>query len=116
MSRPRFFTDEDVHGTVARLLRTAGFDALSTPETGRIGASDESQLDWADREGRVLVTFNVSDFARIHHQWMKSARGHAGIVVSQQRPPGDLVRRLARLAASLNALDMRDRLEFLANW
>ena len=37
MTRVRFFTDEDVHGQVAVQLRAMGFDALSTPEAGRLG-------------------------------------------------------------------------------
>ena len=44
MSQIRFFTDEDVYRTVAAALRRGGFDALSTPESGRLGESDEDQL------------------------------------------------------------------------
>lgn len=63
MSKPRFFTDEDIYGAAAIALRRVGFDAVSTPETGRIRTSDESQLVWAVGEGRTLVTFNVAHFA-----------------------------------------------------
>jgi len=34
MTPIRFFTDEDVYGAIAPALRTAGFDAVSTPEFG----------------------------------------------------------------------------------
>src|SRR5206468_1368772 len=98
MSTPRFFTDEDIYGAVAVALSRAGFDAVSTPETGRLGTSDESQLDWAAGEGRVLVTFNVAHFARLHTTWLRQGRHHAGIVVSSQRPIGDVLRRLLHLA------------------
>lgn len=66
MSPTRFFTDEDVYSAVAPALRRAGKDALSTPETERVGQSDASQLAWAGSEGRVLVTFNVAHFAGLH--------------------------------------------------
>jgi hypothetical protein len=33
---------------------------ISTPEAGRLSESDESQLQWAARQGRVLVSFKVS--------------------------------------------------------
>jgi hypothetical protein len=112
----RFFTDEDVYGGVAEQLRASGFDAVSTPEAGRLGESDESQLDWASKENRVLVTFNVADFARLHHAWMASARHHSGVIVSSQRPIGDLLRRLNNLARALESQVMKDRLEFLSNW
>ena len=66
MSPLRFFTDEDVYGAVATALRVLEIDAISTPETGRRGQSDESQLEWASAEGRVLITFNVAHFAELH--------------------------------------------------
>jgi hypothetical protein len=111
-----FFTDEDIHGQVALQLRAAGFDALSTPEAGRLGRTDPDQLEWAAHVGRALVTFNVSDFARLHHDWMIQGRHHCGVIVSQQRPLGDLLRRLLRLGRSLGAAEMIDRLEYLSNW
>ena len=58
---------------------------ISTPETGRLGESDESQLQWASEEGRILITFNVAHFADLHSQCMKQGRHHAGIVVSPSR-------------------------------
>jgi len=116
MSAIRFFTDEDVYGAVARALRSAGIDAVSTPETGRLGESDESQLDWARAEQRAIVTFNVAHFAALHGIWLRQGRHHAGIVLSSQRPLGDLVRRLLRLTAALDSEAMSDRLEFLSDW
>ncbi|MGA2619925.1 MAG: DUF5615 family PIN-like protein [Thermoguttaceae bacterium] len=116
MSALRFFTDEDVYGAVATALQRAGIDAISTPQTGRRRQPDESQLAWASAEGRVLVTFNVAHFARLHSNWAGQGRHHAGIVVSNQRPIGDVVRRLLHLAAARDAESMRDRLDFLGDW
>jgi hypothetical protein len=59
----RFFTDEDVYGSIAPALRGSGYDAASTPEAGRIGESDNSQLAWAAGQGYVLWSFNVGHFA-----------------------------------------------------
>jgi uncharacterized protein with PIN domain len=116
MTQIRFFSDEDVHGPLATHLRAAGFDAISTPEANRLGQSDLSQLQWSTREGRVLVTFDVSDFARLHSDWMNLQEHHAGLVVSKQRPIGDALRRLIHLGKTLGAEDMQDRLEYLSNW
>jgi hypothetical protein len=63
MTPIRLFTDEDIYGQAAPQLRARGFDAVSTPEAGRIGESDESQLIWANAEGRIIVSFNIKDFA-----------------------------------------------------
>jgi hypothetical protein len=116
MSQIRIFTDEDVYGATAPALRQAGIDAISTPEAGRLGESDESQLEWACDQGRSLVTFNVAHFARMHGDWMRAGRHHAGIIVSSQQPLGKLLRRFKRLANGLDAESMRDRLEFLGDW
>lgn len=116
MSAIRFFTDEDVYGAVAVALRRTGIDAVSTPEVGRLGESDESQLRWAAGEGRVLVTFNVAHFASAHSRWIDQGQHHAGIVVSTQMPIGEMLRRLRSLASELDADAMRGRLEFLSNW
>ena len=112
MAPIRFFTDEDVYGSVAPKLREKGLDAASTPEANRLGESDESQLESAAQGGRVLLTFNVGHFARLHHEWLSGSRHHAGIIVSSQRPIGDFL----ALASSLTAEEMRDRLEYLSNW
>jgi len=116
MSAATFFTDEDVYAAVANALRKAGWDAVSTPEAGRLGESDESQLAWAAGQGRVLVTFNVAHFAELHAAWMRQGRHHVGIVVSSQRPVGDMLRRLLHLAGTLEADALQDRLEFLGDW
>lgn len=113
---PGFATDEDVHGDVAAGLRRRGLDAVSMPEAGRLAAQDEEQLARAAGEDRVPITFNVADFARLHHEWSAAGRAHAGLVVSRQRPIGEVVRAVERLAASLDRDAMRDRLEYLSHW
>lgn len=116
MAAIRFFTDEDVYGSIAPALRAKGCDALSTPEAGRLGESDESQLHWAAHQGLVLVTFNVGHFTAKHIEFLQQNQHHAGLVVSQQRPVGDTLYRLVRLARERDAETMRDRLEFLGDW
>ena len=101
MSTPRFFTDEDIYAAIAISLRKSGLDALSTPEAGRRGESDESQLNFAASTGRVLVSFNVAHFAALHAEWLSSGREHAGVVVSSQHTIGDTLHRLIRLARLL---------------
>jgi uncharacterized protein DUF5615 len=116
MTAIRIFTDEDMYGAIAAALRKMGFDATSTPEAGRLGALDEDQLAWAAGEGRVLVTFNVGDFAAHHADWLRSGKHHAGIIVSSQLAIGDVLRRLVHLASVHDADVMKDRLEFLSDW
>ena len=116
MASIRFFTDEDVYGAIVVQFRAAGFDAVSTPNVDRLGELDASQLEWAAQEDRVFVTFNVAHFAQLHYQWMAISRHHAGVIVSRQRPIGDIIRRLLHLARTLDADGMQDRLEYLSDW
>lgn len=108
MTPIRFLTDEDVYGGIAPALRGAGFDAVSTPEVGRLNESDESQLLWSTQEGRVLVSFNVAHFAELHSHWLQAGRHHAGIIVSAQRSIGDCLRRLIHLGNTLDGDAMSD--------
>lgn len=84
----RLFLDEDVHFALADALRKRGYDARHTGEEGRWGLSDKDQLEFAAREGRCLVTFNVGDFVQLHNSWLRAGQNHAGIVVSKQLPLG----------------------------
>jgi hypothetical protein len=110
MSSIRFFTDEHIHGQVSARLVVANFDAVSTPQARRFGETDRSQLIWAHQEQRVIVTFNVGHFAQLHYEWLSQGLHHSWIVVSQQRPIGDMLRRLLNLAQTLSAESMQNRL------
>lgn len=46
------YTDEDVAGLVATLLKSRGISATSTPEQRQIGKSDEEQLAFAAENAR----------------------------------------------------------------
>jgi hypothetical protein len=115
MSAIRLFTDEDIYGAVAGALRSRDFDAVSAPEANRIGESDESQLDWCAAEDRAIVTFNVGHFAALHTHRLQLGIDHPGIVVSEQRPIGDLLRRLLNLLTQRDAESLVNQLVFLSD-
>jgi predicted nuclease of predicted toxin-antitoxin system len=58
----KFYLDEHIPKGVVEGLRRRGLDVLTVQEAGRSGDSDEKQLAFAAREGRVLVTFD-DDFS-----------------------------------------------------
>lgn len=45
------------------------------------GVSDEHILALATSERRILVTFNVADFARIAQSWAGEGRSHSGLIL-----------------------------------
>lgn len=99
-----------------KALRARNLDILTALEAERIAASDEQQLVFANSVGRTLFSRNTRDFVQLHGEHLNSGREHSGIVVSDQLQVGVLIRRLLKLADTLTAEDMRNRLEFLSNW
>jgi len=45
----KLYLDEDVHPEAAFILKKMGFDAVSTLERNKCGASDKAQLEYATR-------------------------------------------------------------------
>lgn len=69
-----------------RALKAAGVDVLTALEAGLIERPDYEHLAHATEQGRVLCTFNVGDFYRLHAERPRGGKRHAGIVlVPQQR-------------------------------
>lgn len=112
----RLYLDEDVDVALAGALRQRGIDVLTTQGAGNIGRPDEDQLMFATRTGRVFFTHNRGDFARLHQAGIRIGRSHAGIILSDQLPVGELLRRLSNLCFHLSQEEMADRLEFLGTW
>lgn len=109
--KPRLYLDEDVLPELARVLRSAGYDAVSAHETGALGIGDEEQLALATSQGRALLSFNYRHFIRIARDWQAASRNHGGIIVSyrqyRRRELGELRRAVIRLldAAAAEGLE-----------
>ena len=116
MKRIRIYTDEDVSISVCKALRLRGFKAFATIEENKCESSDVEQLEYATSIMAVLLTHNIQDFPRIHYEFMKNNSHHHGIIVAKQVAVGEIIKCIVRLAATLSAEDMRDRLEYLSNW
>jgi hypothetical protein len=72
----RLFIDEDAMSrAVAHNLRMRGIDVTTVGEESREGLDDTVQLDFAASQDRVLYTFNVRDFYRLHTEYLTQGRG-----------------------------------------
>jgi Domain of unknown function (DUF5615) len=109
----RLYLDEDVHKRVASALRLRHFDVISAHDLQRWGLSDEEQLTCAAAEGRALLTYNTSDFVRIHLGWLQRGQEHAGIIVSDQLAIGETIHRLLNLLNRITADELRNQLRWL---
>ncbi len=79
----RLFLDAHVSGRrIADALRERGHDVRAADEERRLdGSEDERLLELATAEGRIVVTFNVKDFARIVNEWSAAGTQHAGCLM-----------------------------------
>ena len=91
---------------------------LTAFEVGMSERPDESHLLRATHDKRVLYTYNASDFCRLHREFLAGGRHHDGIIIATQQrlSIGEQMRLVLRVAANRSAEEMRDQLEFLANW
>ncbi len=76
----RFLADESCDFAVVRALRTAGHEVVAVSEIAP-RADDQTVIDLAVREGRILLTED-KDFGRLAH-----AHGRAGVGVVFVRYP-----------------------------
>ncbi len=103
---------------LAAALRLRGFDVLTPHDSGLLRADDEAQLEFATKTERVLYSFNISDFCRLHSAWLADGRDHAGMILAAQQihSIGEQVRRISRIDSAWTIVEMRNRVEFLSNW
>jgi hypothetical protein len=109
--------DADAHALL-NALRQRGLDVSSSREMALLQCSDEDQLTRALENGRVIYTYNAADFCRLHSEYMRKGRHHAGIIIGDQQTAsiGEEMRRLLRICDAKTSVEMADTLEFLGNW
>ncbi len=67
---------------VGRRLREAGHDVLAVDQVAELeGVDDETLLDLASEQGRILITFDATDFPRIVRDWAHEGRHHPGCII-----------------------------------
>ncbi|MBI5949134.1 MAG: DUF5615 family PIN-like protein [Chloroflexi bacterium] len=111
----RFYFDDDSGSLpLLRALRGRAIDAVRAEDTPMAGMDDASHLRFSSSEGRVLVTANKRDFARLHRDLMRAGGTHGGIVIRTQLVSvGELARRLSELSARVAPEDMTNEVVFL---
>ncbi|MCL1465078.1 DUF5615 family PIN-like protein [Argonema galeatum] len=116
MSQIRLYLDEDtLRGALVQALQNAGVDLVTTADANNLGQIDSEQLIWATEQQRVIYTFNVGDFCRLHKTYMEEDRVHTGIIIAERQSyaVGEQLRGIQRLISTKSAEEMINQLVFL---
>jgi Domain of unknown function (DUF5615) len=115
----RLYIDEDaMDQDLVRALRIRALDVVTALDSGMVECADKDHLEYASMHGRVLYSFNVGDFYRLHTQYLSEGKTHAGIILAPQQrySVGSQMRGLLKLVATKSAEEMQNRVEFLSFW
>ena len=79
----RLYMDEDtMDQALVQALRARNVDVITALDAGMIEREDAEHLDYATEQGRVLCSFNVRDFYRLHSDYVAQDKPHAGIILN----------------------------------
>jgi len=107
------FLDEDNHAALSTILQKRGFDVIHAQELNRKGRPDSEQLRYAAQEERCVLSFNIKDYVLLHNEYVQKELDHWGIIVSNQLPIGETLRRLLTVLQRYSRKSMKNRLLFL---
>jgi len=114
---PRFLLDEHVWAGLIQVGESVGADVVAVQDKLPEGASDETVLTIAAREGRTLLTSNSRDFAPLAATWFLAGKEHGGIViVPGQTDRSLLTRGLTAIVATESADSLRNSFRFIQDW
>jgi predicted nuclease of predicted toxin-antitoxin system len=85
----RLAADEDFNGRIVRgvLRRLPRLDLLPVHEAGLSGADDRKVLEFAAREGRILLTHDASTMPRQAYERVTAGLPMPGVVICGQHIP-----------------------------
>jgi predicted nuclease of predicted toxin-antitoxin system len=112
----KLYLDENIPYSVAYGLRLRGFDVVTTYKAGNTGKTDEEQLLFASKQNRVIFTFNVKDFCKLHIEFLSKSKTHKGIIVSRPFPTSVVIKGLAKILVLYDQKEMENNLLWLSNF
>jgi hypothetical protein len=112
----KLLLDEHIWEGLAEALTQRGHDVVHIANTEHSGVDDEPLLAFAAAEGRAVLTYNVRHFVPLVRLWYEAGREHAGVILSIQLPPGELLRQVERLLITLSADELKNTVHWLQEY
>ena len=116
MPQPRFLADEDLRFEIvlaARRLEPT-LDFPTVVELGRAGLSDSDQLEFAHREGRILISHDVNTLRGLADDRIADGRGVSGVLLTSQRTPTrEVAETIVLIGSASDAAEWVNRVVFI---
>lgn len=112
----RFLTDEDFNGRIVRGLvrRKSDLDLIRVQDVGLGGADDDVVLEWADRNGRVLLTHDGRTMPNhVHRRLVTGAHVPGIFIVDDLASIGRCIDDILLVAACSDEADWKDQVSYL---
>ncbi|QDU27918.1 hypothetical protein ETAA8_30090 [Anatilimnocola aggregata] len=112
----RLLSDENLNGDIVRgLMRIhPDLDCVRVQDVGLMNTADELILEWAARENRVLVTYDVSTVPPAAYQRVAESKPMPGvIIVPDQLATSRAIADIAFLSREIQASEIANQVFFL---
>ena len=99
----------------ALLLRRPGLDIVHVQDVGMRTAADPVILEWAAREGRILLTHDRRTMSRFAYERVRAGEAMPGVIVIRNRPDqiGLMVEEIVLVLECTIPEEFKDRVWFL---
>src|SRR5437870_235369 len=112
----RLLSDEDIPGAIVRGLRQrqASIDIVRVQEVALMNTPDPDVLEWAAREGRLVITRDRNTMTRFAYDRVSQGLPMPGVfVIPEDMPIGNAIKELDLIALASGPDDRRDQVIFL---
>jgi predicted nuclease of predicted toxin-antitoxin system len=105
--------DEHIPHSVVTALRLRGEQIFHCEDIGHKGFSDTQHFAFAAENNYAFFTYDIADFTTLHTAYINAGKHHAGLLLSAQLPPREVIRRLSVFLQTRNEHEIRDNLWYI---
>lgn len=112
----RLLADENFNGRILRGVRRENPDAdiLRVQDSAVYGSSDPDVLEWAAREGRILLTHDIDTMIGFANARLEAGQPMAGLFAVQDNAPfGQVIDNLLTILGASEPQEWENRVVFL---
>ena len=78
-----YFDEDSMDRILVGALRARRMDVVTALDENMIDRDDSEHLEYAAQQERALYSFNRGDFYRLHTEYLRQGKSHAGIILAR---------------------------------